>query len=129
MKAYGEWIFLTSALVGSEWSTSRLGRLPRGKSPQYPLDRRLGGPQSPSGRRGEEKILDLTGTRTPNSSVVQPVASRYTDYAIPVPIWKRRDYKNIHELFLARETLYQKRSSRCPKTGCWEEDSEFGEWK
>jgi hypothetical protein len=31
---------------------------PRGKSPRYPLLRRLGGPQSRSGRRGEEKILD-----------------------------------------------------------------------
>jgi hypothetical protein len=29
------------------------------------LDRRLGGPQSQSGRLGEEKILDPTGTRTP----------------------------------------------------------------
>jgi hypothetical protein len=27
----------------------------------------LGGPQSRSGRRGEEKILDPTGTRTPTS--------------------------------------------------------------
>jgi hypothetical protein len=35
---------------------------PRGKSPRYPLDRRLGGPQSRSGRFGEEKILDPTGT-------------------------------------------------------------------
>jgi hypothetical protein len=50
----------------------------RGKSPRYPLDRRLGRPQSRSGRRGEEKILGPTGTL-----VVQPVASRYTDYAIP----------------------------------------------
>jgi hypothetical protein len=38
---------------------------PREKSPQYPLDRRLDGPQSRSGRRGEDKILDTTGTRTP----------------------------------------------------------------
>jgi hypothetical protein len=37
---------------------------PREKSPPYPLDRRLGGPHSRSGRRGEEKILDPTGTRT-----------------------------------------------------------------
>jgi hypothetical protein len=37
----------------------------RGKNPRYSLDRRLGGPQSQSGRRGEEKILDPTGTRTP----------------------------------------------------------------
>jgi hypothetical protein len=51
---------------------------PRGKSPRYPLDRRLRGPQSRSGRFGEEKILDPTGIR-----IVQPVASRYTDYAIP----------------------------------------------
>jgi hypothetical protein len=28
---------------------------PQGKSPWYPLDRRLGGPQSRSGRDGEEK--------------------------------------------------------------------------
>jgi hypothetical protein len=27
----------------------------QGKSPRYPLDRRLGGPQSRSGRGGEEK--------------------------------------------------------------------------
>jgi hypothetical protein len=33
-----------------------LAALSRGKaSPQYPLDRRLGGPQSRSGRGGEEK--------------------------------------------------------------------------
>jgi hypothetical protein len=38
------------------------------------LDRRLGGPQSRSGRRGEEKILVPTSTRTPTSLVVQPVA-------------------------------------------------------
>jgi hypothetical protein len=29
--------------------------LPPGKEPRYPLDRRLGGPQSRSGRGGEEK--------------------------------------------------------------------------
>jgi len=28
---------------------------PQGKSPWYPLDRRLGGPQSCSGQGGEEK--------------------------------------------------------------------------
>jgi len=33
-----------------EWSASRPGRaLSRGKDPRYPLDRRLGGPQSRSG--------------------------------------------------------------------------------
>jgi hypothetical protein len=37
---------------------------PRPLYPRYPLDG-LGGPQSRSGRRGEEKILDPTGTRLP----------------------------------------------------------------
>jgi hypothetical protein len=47
---------LTSALDGGEWSASRPGRFaPQGKSPWYPLDRRLGGPQSRAGRGGEEK--------------------------------------------------------------------------
>jgi hypothetical protein len=45
--------FLTSALDGGEWSASRPCRaLPWGKDPRYPLNRRLGGPQSRSGRRG-----------------------------------------------------------------------------
>jgi hypothetical protein len=36
-----------------------------GKSPRYPLDKKLGGPQSRSGRCREVKILDPTWTRTP----------------------------------------------------------------
>jgi hypothetical protein len=58
-------IFLTSALAGGEWSASRPCHFTSGESPWYPLGRRLGGAQSRSGRRGEEKILDLTGTRIP----------------------------------------------------------------
>jgi hypothetical protein len=38
------------------WLASRLGRFtPQEKRPRYQLDRRLGGPQSRSGRGGEEK--------------------------------------------------------------------------
>jgi len=36
--------------------------LPTGKSPQHPLDKRLGGPQSRSGRGGEDKILRFNMT-------------------------------------------------------------------
>jgi hypothetical protein len=80
-------VLLTSALAGGEWSASRTGRFThRGISLRCPLDRRLGGPQIRSGRRGEKKILDPTGTRTPDTSVVHPIASRYTYYAIPAPI-------------------------------------------
>jgi hypothetical protein len=45
--------FMTSALLGGKRSASRPGRvLPPWKGPRYPLDRRLGGPQSWSGHRG-----------------------------------------------------------------------------
>jgi hypothetical protein len=54
--------FLTMALDGSEWSTSRIAALPPDKElPSPSLDRRLGGPHSQSGRCGEEKNLTLRG--------------------------------------------------------------------
>jgi hypothetical protein len=46
-------------------SVTPLPLYPQVKSPQYQLEWRLSGPQSQSGQRGEEKILNLTGTRTP----------------------------------------------------------------
>jgi hypothetical protein len=52
---YSSTHFLTSALDGGEWSASRPGRFTPRESPWCPLDRRLGGPQSRSGRGGEEK--------------------------------------------------------------------------
>jgi hypothetical protein len=48
-------VFLTSSLAGSQLHA-------QGKSVKYPLDRKLGGPQSRSGRRGEEKILATSQT-------------------------------------------------------------------
>jgi hypothetical protein len=73
-----EWIyiddFLTTVLVGGEWSALHPGRF-------TPMDRRLGGPQSQSGRRGEKKkALTLPGIEL-DLSVFQSVASRYTDCA------------------------------------------------
>jgi hypothetical protein len=52
----------TSALAGGEWSASCPGRFTPGER-----DRRLGGPQSRSGRRGDVKILDPTRTRPARS--------------------------------------------------------------
>jgi hypothetical protein len=50
--------FLESALDGGEWSASRPYRFtPFETAPQYPLYRRLFGPQSRSGRYGEDKNL------------------------------------------------------------------------
>jgi hypothetical protein len=70
---YSSYSFLTSALDGGECSASLLGRaLSPGKGPPTPLDRRLGGPQSWSGHRLEEKSFASAGDRTP---VVQSVVS------------------------------------------------------
>jgi hypothetical protein len=50
--------------------------LHQGKSPWYPLDRRLGGPQSRSGRGGEEKNSQpLPGLEPP---IIQPLDQCYT---------------------------------------------------
>jgi hypothetical protein len=86
MKAYGGvdiyiHIFLISALVGVV-SFTPLPLYPRGKSPWYALDRRLGRPQSQSGRLGEDKILAPPRDSNSDPSDVQPVASRYIDCAI-----------------------------------------------
>jgi hypothetical protein len=75
---YRSTFFLTSALTPRPL-------YPRGKNPRYALDRRLGGPQSRSGRREEEKILDPTGTRNSDPSVFQSVSQslsrlRYPSY-------------------------------------------------
>jgi hypothetical protein len=70
--------------------------------PLYPFYRRLSGPQSRSGRRGEEKILDPTGTRTPDPSVVRPVASRYTDYADLNFTYPHKNNINIQNLQLKK---------------------------
>jgi hypothetical protein len=41
------------------------------------------------GLNNVEKILDITGTQTPTSSIIQAVASRCTDCTIPAP-WERQ---------------------------------------
>jgi hypothetical protein len=46
---------LISALDGGEWSASLPGRFTPKERALYPLDRRLGGFQSLSGRGGDEK--------------------------------------------------------------------------
>jgi len=51
--------------------------LPPGKT-RYPLYRRLGGPQGQSGQ-----VRKISPTSGFDPRIVQPVASRYTDWAIP----------------------------------------------
>jgi hypothetical protein len=84
--------------LGTGWSwVVRFTPLPlylRGKSPWYPFDWRLGGPQSRSGRLTEERVLHLMRTRNSDPSVVQPVASRHTDWALPARIYTRIQLKS-----------------------------------
>jgi len=47
--------FLTSAIDGAEFSFTPRPLYPRGKSPWYPLVRRVAWPQSRSGSDGEDK--------------------------------------------------------------------------
>jgi hypothetical protein len=56
---------MTLALGSHEWLASRPGHaLPPGKDPRFPLDRRLGGPQSWSGLEElEEKSVVSAGDR------------------------------------------------------------------
>ena len=76
-KRYSTTLSLISALVGVGGQCHDPAPLRTGKT-GYPLYRRLGGPQGRSGR--VRKISPPPGF---DPQTVQPVASRYTDCAIP----------------------------------------------
>ena len=75
---YMSTLSLTSALDGGGWLTRRPGCFSPRKDTWYPLYRRLGGPQGWYGR--VRKISPPPGIDPPT---IQPVASLYTDWAIP----------------------------------------------
>jgi hypothetical protein len=82
-------VFLTWALVRSERSASRSNHFtPLGKSPWHPLERRMGGLQSWSGRCRETKMLHPTGTQTQT-----PQLSGLYPAAIPAPYITVNVYK------------------------------------
>jgi hypothetical protein len=71
-----EWMYNFIFLdLGTRWRWV-VSFTPRQLYPQYPLERRLGRPQSRSGRRGEEKILDPIGIRTPSPRSSSPKICR-----------------------------------------------------
>jgi hypothetical protein len=88
----GEWKYSSTILdLGTrcKWvvSFTLLPLYSRGNRPRHPLDRKLGGPQSRSGRCEEDKNLPPAGNTTRS---VQPVARHYTDWAIPNPLAPRK---------------------------------------
>jgi hypothetical protein len=85
-------VFLTSALVGGEWSASRHGRFTPGE--RAPGTHWIGGQVGPRACLNDEKrkFLTLPGREL---RPVQPVASRYTDCDIPAPRYQNLILKNI----------------------------------
>jgi hypothetical protein len=78
-------IFFTSALAGGEWSASRPSRFTPGERASG--NHWIGGlvdPRTGLGDLEKRKFLALPGSKL-NPSAVEPVASRYTDYAT---MWK-----------------------------------------
>jgi len=63
---------------------------PQGKSSWYPLDRRVGGPQSPSGHGDEKNSMPLPGHKPP---IIQPVAQHYmTELQAQQNSWYRQKF-------------------------------------
>jgi hypothetical protein len=94
---YSSTLALTSALDGTGGQHHAPAALPPGKT-RYPLYRGLGGPQSRSGQ--VRKISPPPGF---DPRAVRPVASRYTDWAIPAP--RIGNYPGQNEAWL-RSTDY-----------------------
>jgi hypothetical protein len=82
--------FLTSALDGDEWSTSRPGRFtPRERAPRTHWIGCWVGPRSVLDTVVKRKILSPRRQSKPRTPLVQPVAEGYTDWAITVK-WKSK---------------------------------------
>jgi hypothetical protein len=91
---------------------------PRGNSPPFPLDRRLGETQSRSEWRGQEEILDPTGTRTPTDPLVfqSPCRLCYPGFYV----WYERKQKPPNALSCLTSIVNLKPSYRpeCSRTYC-----------
>jgi len=88
----GEEVQLTSALDGVGGQRHAPAALPPGKT-RYPLYQRLGGSQSRSGQ-----LRKISPPLRFDPRTVQPVSSRYTDWAIPAD--RRRLYVNINVMYM-----------------------------
>jgi hypothetical protein len=84
------------------------------KGPRYPLDRRLGGPQSRSGHRLKEKFLTCAEDRTP---VVQSVVRHYTDRATSVTYYiSERIFCIFHGYHTSRHLFHYNTSNTAFRT-------------
>jgi hypothetical protein len=82
---YGSKIFLTLSLAGGEWSASRSSSFTPGeRAPSIHWIRGWVDPRDSLDDVEKRKFLTLPVLKL-DPSVIQPVASRYTNYAIPSP--------------------------------------------
>jgi hypothetical protein len=108
--------FLTSALLDrGEWSASRSCHFTRrGKSPWYPLDRRLSGPQNQSGLCGEETNLDPAGKQTPAVHPVSPSLYRLS-YPDSKDSWEEvKSAGKRRSWWVRKVTLYEQMDCSIP---------------
>jgi hypothetical protein len=102
MKAYGGvdvyiHVFVTWALVGGEWSASRLATLLLWKESPVSIGQEAGWVSEPvlmTWRR--ENFLTLQELKLPTPLVVQPVASCYTESAILAPYMHSMPNQQMH---------------------------------
>jgi hypothetical protein len=83
---------LTSALDGDGWSLPRPGYFTLREETRYPLYRRLGGPHGQC-----RQVLKISTPLGFDPRAVQPVASRYTKYAI-LAFWDTHSSGLLHFL-------------------------------
>jgi hypothetical protein len=114
MEAYGglavyTHIFMTLALVGGEWSASRPGGFTAGE--RAPGTHWISGwvyPRVGLDDMEKWKFLTLPGLKLRPPSVVQPVASRYTDRAIPANWSPYQTLRDWFELFMRHRIIKKK---------------------
>jgi hypothetical protein len=89
----------------------------QGKNPWYPLDRRLGGLQSRSGRGGEDKNSEPQPGLEPR--IIQPVAQRYTT-ELPQLLYNYSYSENCSLAYIASPENFLKRKENGL---CWKNRS------
>jgi hypothetical protein len=120
MNTWGNGVIAPSFL-GTRWmwvvSFTLRPLYPWGNRPRYTLDRRLGGPQSRSGRYGEYKnLISSAGYRT---LAVHSVARRYTDWPIRTPVCKRTDVINCAEFSVCVLVSIYNKDRNLARTWYW----------
>jgi hypothetical protein len=90
MKAYGVvdvqiHVFLTSTLIGGEWSASRSGRFIKWKEPLVPIRQETGWTSEPVWTTWRRENSCPYRDSNSDPSIVQPVANCYIDCNLPAP--------------------------------------------